>query len=68
MPGIGGGVQVATAVVLTQLFGVTLEAASGFALLFWLVSFVSIVPIGLALAFREGLRWSSLRQVTQEDS
>src|SRR6202000_2401302 len=39
VPGIGGGVQVASAVVLTQLFGLTLEAASGFAVLFWLVSF-----------------------------
>jgi uncharacterized protein (TIRG00374 family) len=63
VPGIGGGVQVASAVVLTQLFGLTLEEASGFALLFWLVSFVSIVPVGLALAFREGLRFSALREM-----
>jgi glycosyltransferase 2 family protein len=66
VPGIGGGVQVASAVVLTQLFGLTLEEASGFALLFWLVSFVSIVPVGMVLAFREGLRWSSLRHVADE--
>ena len=44
----------------------TLEAASGFALLFWLVSFVIIVPVGLALAFREGLRLSSLREMGEK--
>jgi uncharacterized membrane protein YbhN (UPF0104 family) len=63
LPGIGGGVQVASAVVLTQLFGLTLEEASGFALLFWMVSFVSIVPVGLALAFKEGLRLGALREM-----
>jgi len=68
VPGIGGGVQVASAVVLTQLFGLSLEAASGFALLFWLVSFVMIVPVGLALAFREGLRLGALRQMGEEAS
>ena len=68
VPGIGGGVQVASAVVLTQLFGLTLETASGFAVLFWLVSFVIIVPVGLALAFREGLRFKALRQMGEETS
>jgi uncharacterized protein (TIRG00374 family) len=66
VPGIGGGVQVASVVVLTQLFGLTLEVASGFALLFWLISFVIIVPVGLVLAFREGLQFSALRDVGEE--
>jgi len=45
IPGIGGGMQIATALVL------------------WLVSFVSIVPLGLALAFHEGIQWGNLRHI-----
>lgn len=63
LPGIGGGMQVAAVLVLTELFGLTLEAASAFALLVWAFSWLSVVPFGLALAFREGIRWSALRRV-----
>jgi len=63
IPGIGGGMQIAAVLVLTEFFGMTLEAASGIALVLWLVSFVAIVPIGLVLAFLEGLKWRNLRDV-----
>jgi len=64
IPGVGGGMQIATALVLTEFYGLTLEAASGIALVLWIVNFVSIVPVGLVLAFREGLEWSNLRHIT----
>jgi hypothetical protein len=63
LPGVGGGMQIVTALVLTEFFGLTLETASGFALILWMISFVSIVPIGLVLAFREGIKWRSLKNL-----
>lgn len=66
IPGIGGGVQVVTILVLTELLGVRLELAAAFALLVWLITFVAIVPVGLILIFHEGLKWHNLRQIGRE--
>jgi glycosyltransferase 2 family protein len=63
LPGVGGGVQIVTVLVLTQFYGLGLAAASGVALLWWVVCFVTIVPIGLALAFHEGINWRTLRHI-----
>jgi len=63
IPGVGGGMQIVTILVLTQFYGVSLEAASGVALTLWLISFVAIVPVGLGLAFREGIKWRSLKHI-----
>ena len=63
IPGVGGGMQIVTVLVLTEFYGVTLEAASSVALMLWLVSFVIIVPVGLALAFHEGIKWRSLKNI-----
>ncbi len=68
IPGIGGGIQVVAVVVLTELFGVRLELATTFALLTWFLTFVAVVPFGLALALKEGLDWHSLRQIGRETS
>jgi glycosyltransferase 2 family protein len=64
IPGVGGGMQIVTVLVLTEFYGVGLEAASSIALMLWLVSFVVIVPVGLALAFHEGIKWRSLRSIS----
>ena len=66
IPGVGGGMQVAAVVVLTELFGLKFEVASGFAIALWLVTFVMIVPFGLVLAFFEGLNWRNLRHVSED--
>jgi uncharacterized protein (TIRG00374 family) len=63
LPGIGGGMQIVTALVLTEFYGLTLEAASGFALILWMISFVSIVPVGVTLAFNEGIKWRTLKNL-----
>ncbi len=68
IPGIGGGIQVVSILVLTELFGVRLELATAFALLIWIITFVAVVPVGLALALKEGLDWHSLRRIGREVS
>jgi uncharacterized protein (TIRG00374 family) len=66
IPGIGGGVQVVAIVVLTEIFGMSIESATGIALLNWLLTFVIVVPFGLALAFHEGLNWRRLRHLRED--
>jgi len=66
VPGIGGGMQVVSVVVLTELFGVRLELATSFAFFIWFLTFVAIVPIGLLLALKEGLDWHALRRIGRE--
>lgn len=66
LPGIGGGVQVASILVLTELFAVRLEVATFFAFMAWFLTFVAIVPFGLLVALRDGLEWHSLRQAGRE--
>jgi glycosyltransferase 2 family protein len=66
IPGIGGGVQVVAVLVLTKIFGVSVELATSVAVLIWLVSFVAIVPFGLVTALREGLSWRKLRELERE--
>jgi hypothetical protein len=55
--------QIATGLVLTEFYGVSLEAASGIALVLWIITFVVIVPLGLVMAFHEGIKWRSLRHI-----
>jgi uncharacterized protein (TIRG00374 family) len=61
LPGLGGGMQVASIVALTRIYGLPLEAATGIAILLWMVASIAIVPFGLVCAFREGLNWSKLK-------
>lgn len=68
IPGIGGGVQVASVLVLTELFGARLEPATAFAFIIWIMTFVVIVPVGVLLALRDGLKWHNLRQIGREVS
>ena len=67
IPGVGGGMQIATVLVLTEMFGLGFSVASGLALLLWILSFVIIVPVGLTLAFREGIKWRSLKNLEQSE-
>jgi uncharacterized membrane protein YbhN (UPF0104 family) len=66
IPGVGGGVQVVSILVLTKIFGLSVELATSIAVLVWLVTFVVIVPFGLALALHEGLSWRKLKEVERE--
>ena len=66
LPGVGGGMQLVSVVVLTELFKLPLELATSIAILAWVITFVIIVPPGLLLAFLEGLNWRKLRHLEGE--
>jgi uncharacterized protein (TIRG00374 family) len=66
LPGIGGGVQVASIVILTQLFHIHKEPATAIACLIWLNSWVAVVPFGLAFAFHEGINWKKISHIQEE--
>jgi glycosyltransferase 2 family protein len=66
IPGIGGGIQVATIVILTQIYGLTFENAAGLALFCWIITFVVVVPIGLTCAFHRGINWSKLKHLPED--
>ena len=68
IPGVGGGMQVVSVLVLTELFGIRLELATAFAIYLWAITFVAIVPLGLFVALKEGLDWHSLRRIGPETS
>jgi len=63
IPGVGGGVQVTSIVVLTEIMHVPLEAATGVALIIWLTTFVAIVPLGAVLLLHEGINWSKIKEI-----
>ena len=62
LPGVGGGAQVGTISALTLLFGVPNELAVSAGLMIWLITSMSIIPVGLIYAQVEGI---SLRQVAE---
>ncbi|MGA2436281.1 MAG: lysylphosphatidylglycerol synthase transmembrane domain-containing protein [Bryobacteraceae bacterium] len=66
IPGVGGGVQIVSILVLTELFGLHIELATSMAITMWIVSFVMIVPFGVWLAFHEGLNWKRLRELDRQ--
>jgi glycosyltransferase 2 family protein len=62
LPAVGGGAQLVTVAALVRVFGVPKELAVSCGIALWLVSFASIVPLGLVLGHREGV---SLRKLSQ---
>ncbi|MFZ0738023.1 MAG: lysylphosphatidylglycerol synthase transmembrane domain-containing protein [Candidatus Acidiferrales bacterium] len=62
LPGVGGGAQVATFLVLTVLFGVEKEPAAAMAITCWLITFTSGSLVGLPLMLREGWSMGDLRR------
>jgi uncharacterized membrane protein YbhN (UPF0104 family) len=63
IPGIGGGVQLATILVLTEIFRIPLETASGIALVNYILTFIVIAPIGVPLLIRDGLNWRKMKEI-----
>ncbi len=62
LPGIGGGAQALTIGALTLLFSVPKELASSAGLILWVITTMSVLPIGLVFAQVEHV---SLRGVTE---
>jgi uncharacterized protein (TIRG00374 family) len=63
LPAIGGGSQLATIAVLAHVFEVPKELAASCGVMLWLVTFMAVIPMGLALAHREHV---SLRELEAE--
>ena len=63
LPGVGGGSQLATITTLQRVFDVPPELAASCGILLWMVTFMSVIPLGLTLAHRERL---SLRRLSEE--
>lgn len=61
LPGLGGGSQLASIALLNKLFMIDGETAVSCGILLWLVTFMSVIPLGLALAHHEHI---SLREVS----
>jgi glycosyltransferase 2 family protein len=68
LPGIGGGVQVASVVTMTELFHLPFEVAAGLALLIWAGAALIVLPIGLPLAISGHVRWSELKGEYRPDA
>jgi len=66
IPGVGGGVQVMAVLVLTEMFKIHLETATGIAIIIWLLTFVVAIPPAILLAIAEGLSWRQIRQAEEE--
>ncbi len=62
LPGIGGGVQVASVVVLTQLFHLSAEAATLLTLLIWAGASLIVLPFAVPLAIAGHIRISDFRR------
>jgi len=60
LPGVGGGAQVGTISALTLLFNIPSELAISAGIIVWLVTTMSVIPVGLLYAKFEGI---SIRQV-----
>jgi len=66
LPGIGGGVQAASVLVLTAIFHISAGESWGIAMLIWLLSWVLVVPFGLAFAHHERISWKKISHITED--
>jgi uncharacterized protein (TIRG00374 family) len=67
LPGVGGGAQVATFLVFTQIFAVEQEPAAAAAIMCWLITFSGACLVGLPLLFREGWSMGELRKLAKSE-
>lgn len=68
LPVVGGGSQLLTIGALTYFFEVPQELAVSGGILLWLVTFMSVIPLGLALAHREHVSLRELSVESREES
>jgi uncharacterized protein (TIRG00374 family) len=66
LPGVGGGMQVVSVLVLHEIFGMPVEMATGVTLVIWITTFVILLPVGIPMALHEGLNWKKLRSLPKE--
>ena len=64
LPAVGGGSQLATIGMLSAGFGIEHELAVSCGILLWAVTFMSVIPTGLAIARHEHV---SIRAVAEAE-
>jgi uncharacterized protein (TIRG00374 family) len=67
LPGVGGGAQVATFLVLTLVFRIDKEPAAAVSIVVWLIGFAACCLVGIPLLFHEGLSMGELRRITHKE-
>lgn len=67
LPGIGGGYLVFAALALKELFSVGAEAATGAAVMIWIMISVPCLALGMALLIHEGLTFRKLEAIAEEE-
>lgn len=60
LPGVGGGSQLATIFAMQKILNIPRELAASCGILLWLITFMAIIPVGLALTRYERLSLSKL--------
>ena len=68
LPGVGGGAQLATFLVLTVIFGVEKEPAAAVAIVLWLITFAASSLAGLPLLIGEGWSMGELRSLARAEA
>ena len=68
LPGIGGGAQIASFVVLTQVFAVQPEPATAVAVVLWLITFAGCALVGIPLLIHEGMSFGELRKLVRAEA
>ncbi len=63
IPAVGGGLQVASILALTEMFQVQVEVASSLSVLIWALTFLAVIPQALVLVVWEGWSWRKLREL-----
>jgi glycosyltransferase 2 family protein len=66
-PGIGGGSQLASILVLTSVFGVEPELATAAAIVLWLITFAACAPVGAPILIHQGLSLGQLKEMAEHE-
>lgn len=68
LPGVGGGAQVASFIVLTRVFQIEPEPAAAAAVVTWLITFAGSCLAGLPLLIHEGWSVGELRRLAHAEA
>jgi glycosyltransferase 2 family protein len=67
LPVVGGGSQLATIGMLRGVFNLSPELATSAGMMLWLVTFMSVIPAGLALARSEHVSLTQMEEASLEE-
>jgi uncharacterized protein (TIRG00374 family) len=67
LPGIGGGSQLASILVLTKVFGIEPELATALAIVIWVITFAAVAVIGLPILLHQGLSLAKLKEMAEHE-